>query len=518
MALTLDNLGDEMQKELNTLRNLLKNPTERKSLLERTGDEAQRTLDMLQLLADFPTLSCPRSLPLKMMSRLSKKSGHPPPCLIIRNIEVPRENLFGGGGFADLYRGVIGSSATDRIEVAVKIVRSYLLINNKRALLTSLREAIFWRQLKHPNVLPFLGMYYLEDERKNICLVSPFMENGNLHTFLQDEGRRRDVDGQILMYDIASGLEYLHDEDIIHGDLKELNILVRKDCRACICDFGSSRLAFTLGLGHTTSLSGGTFGYIAPEILLSKDPSSGSSKKGDVYAYGALCFGILRRLYDLDSHLAAENPPPPRPESLPADKDHIWILVHKCWQQKPSARPTAADIVLAIVPKNVQVFPAPQWNELLYTTMQNNVDFHPLYARQPASSNYSHTTLEGVSGAAITVDAVAQLTPSVDDPPQPASVYEQIPGDSSQKNLEDLDCDPEQDPDYGSFPTSASSRFISNGPIGDAGSSNLATDIDQQDSSTVHGSNIYHNEARKRRRFILETEEEEAECGNEIKY
>jgi serine/threonine protein kinase len=44
------------------------------------------------------------------------------------------------------------------------------------------REALIWRQLCHPNLLPFFGLYYLDNR---LCLVSPWMENGNVMEFLK---------------------------------------------------------------------------------------------------------------------------------------------------------------------------------------------------------------------------------------------------------------------------------------------------------------------------------------------
>lgn len=45
------------------------------------------------------------------------------------------------------------------------------------------REALIWRQLSHPNLLPFYGLYYLDSR---LCLVSPWMENGHLLEFLRN--------------------------------------------------------------------------------------------------------------------------------------------------------------------------------------------------------------------------------------------------------------------------------------------------------------------------------------------
>ncbi|EEB91416.1 hypothetical protein MPER_10225, partial [Moniliophthora perniciosa FA553] len=105
-----------------------------------------------------------------------------------------------------------------------------------------LREAIVWRQLRHPNILPCLGLYYLDRSQERICLVSPWMENGNLVQFLRDSPRDSGNHLQ-LMHDIASGLSHLHGLKIIHGDLKGLNILVTQSHRACIADFGLSHVA-----------------------------------------------------------------------------------------------------------------------------------------------------------------------------------------------------------------------------------------------------------------------------------
>ena len=48
------------------------------------------------------------------------------------------------------------------------------------------REVVVWRQLFHCNVLPFYGVYHLENDSSGVCLVSPWMENGSLQQFLGD--------------------------------------------------------------------------------------------------------------------------------------------------------------------------------------------------------------------------------------------------------------------------------------------------------------------------------------------
>ncbi|KAG7096405.1 hypothetical protein E1B28_003848 [Marasmius oreades] len=334
-------------------------------------------LDLLQLLADLPGPTSPRSHILKIMSRLSKNSRRFPQCLVIRNIKLLGKHPFGCGAFGDVWRGIIGDSATGQIDCAVKIVRRAYFSqaatgqddhNYETVLNDHVREAIIWRQLKHPNVLPFLGIYYLDGNREDVCLVSPYMVNGNLAQFLRKTDPDK-VHSHILISDIALGLEYLHDKDIVHGDLKELNILVTESYRACICDFGLSHLGVTLGLPPST-YRGGTLGYMAPEVLF----GSLSSKQSDVYSYGSLCHRMLSKVYDLPNNVVrvmGENlASQPRPVNLPNDKDHLWSLLQDCWKHEPSTRPTTSDIVRRVTTS----VPASDWDESLYSHICRNID------------------------------------------------------------------------------------------------------------------------------------------------
>ncbi|KAG7096408.1 hypothetical protein E1B28_003849 [Marasmius oreades] len=397
-----ESLSNGLQQELSALENIIEDETKRELLLQSRGDEAQFMLDLLQLLADLPGPTSPRSHILKIMSRLSKNSRRFPQCLVIRNIKLLGKHPFGCGAFGDVWRGIIGDSATGQIDCAVKIVRRAYFSqatagqddhNHGKVLNDHVREAIIWRQLKHPNVLPFLGIYYLDGNREDVCLVSPYMVNGNLAQFLRNTDPDKVV-SHILISDIALGLEYLHDKDIVHGDLKELNILVTESYRACICDFGLSRLVVTLGLPPST-YRGGTLGYMAPEVLL----GSSSSKPSDIYSYGSLCHRILIKVYDLPNNLVrgigGDLAFHQRPTNLPKDEDHLWSLVQDCWKQEPSTRPTAGDIIRRVTTAN-ETMTTPNWHESLHSIISNNVDLLSLI-RVLESRSRSRRQITGVS-------------------------------------------------------------------------------------------------------------------------
>ncbi len=58
-------------------------------------------------------------------------------------------------------------------------------------------EAILWSQLSHPNILPLYGMYFLDDGHSQLCLVSPWMEKGNIRDYLLNLPERDDSATQL---------------------------------------------------------------------------------------------------------------------------------------------------------------------------------------------------------------------------------------------------------------------------------------------------------------------------------
>ncbi|KAJ8076266.1 hypothetical protein PM082_000685 [Marasmius tenuissimus] len=185
-----------------------------KEILGATGEKAQEWLDLMQELVEYPEISkAQRPSMLKMMGRLSKKTGLHPKCLVIHDVEMIGRHPVGGGAFGDVWKGKMGESV-----VCVKVIRVFLTSDIEQVLKDYMQEAIIWRQLDCPNLLPFTGIYYLEDDSERLCLISPWMERGNLVQFMKDSPEQ--VNRGSLALDVACGLSHLHDMKIIHGDLK----------------------------------------------------------------------------------------------------------------------------------------------------------------------------------------------------------------------------------------------------------------------------------------------------------
>ncbi|KAF7333009.1 Protein kinase domain-containing protein [Mycena venus] len=276
-----------------------------------------------------------------------------PTCFELRNSKKVGDRPVDAGNFGDVWKGVIeGQTQQETLNVSLKIMRVYQKTEIKAAIKEFGCEAVIWRQLSHPNLLPFLGLYYVEDRP---CLVSPWIENGDLVQFLR--GAPPDTDHTSLILDIAMGLAYLHNENIVHGDLKGKNILVAPSGAACICDFGLSSVVSSIRF--TQSKSGGPSGtarWQAPELLSGDSVNHYGS---DIYAFGCVCYEILSGKVPLH-HLANaavavqvvyKGARPKRPEPWRDDEVYngIWELMEDCWKTDPDARPTAAQIVQRLV-------------------------------------------------------------------------------------------------------------------------------------------------------------------------
>jgi serine/threonine protein kinase len=187
-----------------------------------------------------------------------------------------REQL-GRGGMSEIY---LAEDVRIEREVAVKIVSSRHADYIERFR----REAEAIITLHHPHILPALD--YGEHENWHY-LVMPYIAHGTLREQIA-RGPLTLEDSGDLLEQIASALNYAHEQGIIHRDIKPSNILMRDDYYAYLADFG---LAKSLEVGDTITQMGlllGTPEYMAPE--LAKGPATISS---DLYALGIVLYQMV---------------------------------------------------------------------------------------------------------------------------------------------------------------------------------------------------------------------------------
>ncbi|KAJ7139289.1 kinase-like domain-containing protein [Mycena epipterygia] len=326
-------------------------------IMKLYSPRSYQLLDMTYESTSIPMLS-------KALLRLSRESGLHPTCFILSGLEKVGQQV-AGGGFGDIWKGLVGGQT-----VAVKSMRIFQDVDVKAALKEFGREAVLWRQLSHPNLLPFFGVYYFDTR---LCLISPWMEHGHLLDFLRNTSSA--IDRLSLILDVAMGLEYLHSNKVVHGDLKAyMNVLVTSSKRACIADFGLSSIvnAMSLRFTHSTpSPQGGTVRYQAPELLLGESSVHFGS---DVYAFAYVCYEILTEkapFFDLHNDMAVAmkvvaGHRPSRPEKTSED---LWILFQDCWAQKTEKRPTVTEIIQRLLGPPISA-----------TTAQSKIDWDETYS------------------------------------------------------------------------------------------------------------------------------------------
>lgn len=109
----------------------------------------------------------------------------------------------------------------------------------------------------------------------------------DLHKFLGKNGSFGEEKTQILTFDLVSALYYLHSHRILHRDLKPQNILLDKNQRAKLCDFGFAR-NMTMGTHVLTSVKGTPL-YMSPEVLYSQP----YDHLADIWSLGCIIYEVL---------------------------------------------------------------------------------------------------------------------------------------------------------------------------------------------------------------------------------
>ncbi|KAK1229311.1 hypothetical protein PQX77_007629 [Marasmius sp. AFHP31] len=380
----------ELESLEKDLKLILADKVKRQDLLAKEGDSAQQWLDRMQQLVDYPNLS-PELRPtiFTTMLHLSKRSGLHPACLSIQNVKKIGKRPITSGGFGDVWKGTIGDSSE---LVCLKVVRAYLDSDMEKLSIEYQREAIIWRQMKHPNLLPLLGIYRLEDTDE-LCLISPWMEKGNLVEYMKVT-KREDIDHYTLVHDIASGLAYLHSKKIVHGDLKGVNVLITHLLRACIADFGLSRIADTQGIGVTSSTrSAGTMRWLAPELLSGNERPS---KMSDMYSFACVCYEIFTGappFAELRNDMAVmlavhQGGCPSRPQEVLELSDAMWALMIGCWNKTPESRPTASQVLENVgkMTPGASESATTDWSDSLLSHVQENIEYRSFSSESPNGS------------------------------------------------------------------------------------------------------------------------------------
>lgn len=205
----------------------------------------------------------------------------------------------GEGGFGSVYKGLINSqnSRGDRTTVAVKKLDQNGLQGHKQWL----AEVQFLGVLEHPNLVKLIGYCAVDDEKgAQRLLVYEYVPNKSLddhlfnHTYPSLEWNAR----LKIALGAAEGLAYLHglEVQVIYRDFKASNVLLDKDFRPKLSDFGLAREGPLAGDTHVSTAVMGTYGYAAPDYI----ETGHLTDKSDVWSFGVVLYEILTGRKSMD--------------------------------------------------------------------------------------------------------------------------------------------------------------------------------------------------------------------------
>jgi eukaryotic-like serine/threonine-protein kinase len=191
------------------------------------------------------------------------------------------EGLVGQGGMAVVYRAV--DSVLGRT-VAVKVIRP-AYTEDPHFLERFLQEARVVASLDHPNVLP---IFDFGEEKGRPYLVLPYLPGGSLADRMGGQPQPLPLVAAWTIQ-LAGALDTAHARGVLHRDVKPGNVLVTKDGRLMLGDFGIARLAEATTRLTATGMVVGTPIYMAPELARGADASPAS----DRYALAVMVFEMI---------------------------------------------------------------------------------------------------------------------------------------------------------------------------------------------------------------------------------
>ncbi|KAK4790446.1 hypothetical protein SAY86_017750 [Trapa natans] len=345
------------------------NYAESKSTFDRSRDQPVAPLVSSTTTSNTESNSSSVKLEeeLKVASRLLKFTFNDLK-LATRNFRP--DSLLGQGGFGCVFKGWIEENGTAPVKpgtgltVAVKILNHDGLQGHKEWL----AEVYFLGDLVHSNLVKLIG-YCIEDDQR--LLVYEFMPRGSLENHLFRRSLPLPWSARMkIALGAARGLAFLHEEaerPVIYRDFKTSNILLDADYNAKLSDFGLAKDGPEDGKTHVSTRVMGTYGYAAPEYVMTGHLTS----KSDVYSFGVVLLEILTGRRSMDKtrpngeHNLVEWARPhlgekrrvfklidPRLEGNFSMKgaQKAAQLAARCLSRDPKLRPLMSDVVEALKP------------------------------------------------------------------------------------------------------------------------------------------------------------------------
>ncbi|XP_042493518.1 serine/threonine-protein kinase STY46-like isoform X2 [Macadamia integrifolia] len=187
------------------------------------------------------------------------------------------ENKVASGSYGDLYKGTYYSQ-----EVAIKVLKPERV--NEDMQREFAQEVFIMRKVRHKNVVQFIGAC---TQPPTLCIVTEFMSGGSVYDFLHKQKGVFKLPSLLkVAVDVSKGMNYLHQNNIVHRDLKAANLLMDENEVVKVADFGVARVQTQSGVMTAET---GTYRWMAPEVIEHKP----YDHKADVFSFGIVLWELL---------------------------------------------------------------------------------------------------------------------------------------------------------------------------------------------------------------------------------
>ncbi|CAD8043083.1 unnamed protein product [Paramecium primaurelia] len=213
-------------------------------------------------------------------------------------------------------------------------------------------------KLKHPNII---NVYECFKDQKSIIIIMDYCQKGDLWNMIQYrilEGKNRGYTQKVIeqwLVQLLMGLACIHENNVIHRDLKSSNILIKEDGQLKIADFGVAKILSEDKMAKT--ITGSPF-YLSPEISQGQDYTYSS----DIWSLGCILFEMctLKRAFDgdqfdqvlnkiqqrkLQQEILIQDQIDPTISDTRTYTSELVNLIQSLLNVDPSKRPTAKELL-----------------------------------------------------------------------------------------------------------------------------------------------------------------------------
>ena len=268
------------------------------------------------------------------------------PCMYISDDRYEIIEKIGSGGMADVYK-----AKCHRLNryVAIKILKQEY--SSDKSFITKFRgEAQSAAGLSHPNIV---SVYDVGEDNGLHYIVMELVEGITLKKFIEKKGRLAIKEAVGIAIQIALGLEAAHNNHIIHRDIKPQNIMISREGKVKVADFG---IAKAVSANTYTQNAIGSVHYLSPE----QARGGYCDEKSDIYSLGVTLYEMLSGTLPFAGDntvsvalLHIQSEPQPVRELVPAVQYSLDRIVQKCMQKRPENRYLSASELIMDLKRSI---------------------------------------------------------------------------------------------------------------------------------------------------------------------